>query len=287
MDHNRDNMYRIDTDKAWNNLYARLENDRLLITCKPEYSPRRKRLIYFKRVAAVAAICAGVVFLIFHFSKKNDNQPIVVHNIEKTGTLVTTLKDGSIICLAGNASISHPSTFAENNRKVELTGNALFYVSKDEKRPFIVMINDITVEVVGTVFSIQSSFENLFELFVKEGKVKVYSKGDQTGFMVEAGETIHLNESGLSKCQIINMNELNSFTDKMSFKDEKLNNIIQVINTTHGSPALIIDESLSNRSLTVTFENNSVEKMIELICIALDLEYINKQDTIVICPFTK
>ena len=286
MKQNNDILYRIDTDKAWNILYERLENDRLL-TDESKFVPNKKRKIFFLRVIAAAACFIGIIFAGSYFLQKNDNPQIVTQNTEKSGTLVTTLEDGSTVYLASNASISYSADFAKDQRKVELIGNALFYVVKNEECPFVVTINEITVEVVGTVFAVQSSLNDSFELFVKQGKVNVHSKDDPIGIPVEAGETIQINKSGSSKSGITNFRVFSRFTDKICFKDEKVNHIIHAINTIHGSPTIIAEESLNNRTLTVTFENNSVETMTQLICMALNLEQINKQDTIFIRPVSK
>ena len=281
MKQNKDNMYRIDTDKAWNNLYSRLENDGLL-TGETIFSSEGQRKVLIQWIVAVAAMLAGIVFFTFYFPDNKEDLPLFTQNTENSGTLVTTLEDGSTVYLATNASISYPSAFAANQRKVVLNGNALFCVTKDEKRPFVVEAKGITIEVVGTIFVVQSSPGNPFELSVKQGKVNVHSKDNQTIVPVEAGETVQQYAGGLSKSGIANPQIFSYFTDKMCFKDEKLNNIVHAINTIYGSPAIIAEESLNNRTLTVTFENNSVETMTELICMALNLEQINKQDTIFI-----
>jgi len=286
MNQYKENMYRIDTDKAWKTLYGRLEKDNLLTVAKKKDSSDKKRRIIFQRIAAVAAISIGFVFSTFYFMQKKDNSQIILRNTDNSGTLVSTFADGSTVYLASNASVSYPVAFTKN-RRVELNGNALFYVTKDEKHPFVVMTNGITIEVVGTVFAVQSTYHNPFELFVKEGKVNVHSHDDRIGVSVEAGESVQLNKVGLSKSKKSNSLIFSHFTEKMSFKDEKLNHIIQAINSIHGAPVLITEESINNRSLTVTFDNNSVETMTELICAALNLEKINKQDTILIRPFFK
>ena len=281
MEQNINNTYLIDTDKAWNILRERLEKEKLL-TGEPELLPNKKQKMLFYRIAAVAAVCAGIIFTGLYFSQKQDRLQVITQNKENSGTLVATLEDGSTVYLAGNASISYPASFAKNNRKVELNGNALFCVTEDIKRPFVVTVNGITIDVVGTVFAVHSSLNNPFELFVKQGKVNVHSNDNQTDIPVEAGESVRLSANGLNRSGIMNPLVFSRFTDKMCFKDEKLNNIIQAINAVHGFPVLTTEESLCNRILTVTFENNSVEAMTELICMALHLEQINKQDTIYI-----
>ena len=283
MKENIENVHKIDVDKAWNSLYSRLDNDRLL-TGHTENLSRRVRKISFRWAAsAAAAVCAGFIFLIFFFPQNKNNSLVFLQNKDNSGALVVTLDDSSVIYLASNASIFYPADFAKNNRKVELDGNALFFVAKDDKHPFIIETKkDITIEVIGTVFTVQSSPENPFELSVKEGKVNVHSKDKKAAIHVEAGETVHLKTTGLTKTGTANPLIFNHFTEKISFKDEKLDNIIHAINTMYGYPAVVADQSLNNRTLTVTFDNESVETMTELICMALNLNQINKQDTIFI-----
>ena len=287
MKQNKENKYTVDVDKAWNNLYSRLEKDQLLPgETEPSFS--RKRKIPLQWIAAAAAIFAGVIISIFYFPQNKDNALVFLQNEDDAGALVATLKDGSIVYLASNASISYPAEFKKNQRKVELNGNALFCVAKDEKRPFIIETNKkVTIEVVGTVFAVQSDSDKPFELSVKQGKVNVHSMENQSVVPVEAGETVQLRMNGLSKFQTSNSQLFSRFTNKMCFRDEKLNNIVHAINTIYGSPKIMTEESLKNRTLTVTFENDSVETMTELICMALNLKQINKQDTIFIRQLSK
>jgi len=282
MKQNENNINRIDVDKAWNTLYTRLEKERLLpVEIEEPCVPRRK--IPLGWIAAAAAVFAGIIFSAFYFSHIRDQSLFVLQNNENTGTLVTTLEDGSTVYLANHASIAYPAAFAVNQRKVELRGDALFSVTKNEKCPFVIETDKgITVEVVGTIFAVQSSSGNPFELSVKQGKVNVFSKDNQTTVSVEAGEIVRLSAGKLNKSKVINSQVFGRFANKMCFKDEKLNHIVQAINTMYGSPSICVDKSLNSRTLTVTFENDSVETMTELICLALNLEHVNKQDTIFI-----
>ena len=282
MKQSENNIYKIDVDKAWDSLYAKLDKDGLL-TDKPEHSLSSKRKIPLQWIVVAAAACAAVIFSLFYFPQNKSNSLLVLQNKDSSGALVTTLEDGSTVYLAANASISYPPAFAGNQRRVKLNGNALFSVTKDEQHPFVIETNEgITIEVVGTFFAVQSSPGSPFELSVKQGKVNVRSNDNPTVVRVEAGETVQKSANGLSKFKNTNSGIFDSFTDKMCFKDAKLNNIVHAINAAYGSPTLIADQSLNNRTLTVTFEDDSVETMTQLICMALNLEQVNKQDTIFI-----
>ena len=283
MKQNEEDIYRIDVNKAWDIVYSRLEQDQLL-TEGADISFYRKRKIPLKWLAIAAAVFAGIIFSISYFpNNKDSNSLVFLQNKDNSATLVTTLEDGSIVYLAGNAYIIYPAVFAKNKRKIEMNGNVLFCVAKDNKRPFVIETNEnITIEVVGTIFAVQSSPDKPFELSVKQGRVNVHSVDYQTVVPVDAGETVQMETSGLIKSETANSGLFNYFGEKMRFKDEKLYNVIQAINTMYGFPAVVIDESLNNRTLTVTFDNESVENMTELICLALNLEKVNKQETIII-----
>ena len=66
------------------------------------------------------------------------------------------LSDGTKVWLNASSSITFPTSFAANERKVTLTGEAYFEVTKDKKRPFRVSVNDMQVNVLGTHFNINA-----------------------------------------------------------------------------------------------------------------------------------
>jgi ferric-dicitrate binding protein FerR (iron transport regulator) len=68
----------------------------------------------------------------------------------------------------------------------------------------------------------------------------------------------------------------------MQFKDESLHNIINVINRNFNTIFVIADKEVGNRKLTVTFNNESVDTMTELICLTLNLKSETKNGSIVL-----
>ncbi len=85
-----------------------------------------------------------------------------------------TLSDASSILLQPNSKLSYPKNFKGNERKVVLSGEAFFEISKDPKRPFFVYANETVTKVYGTSFRIVA-FPNQesVEVLVRTGKVKV------------------------------------------------------------------------------------------------------------------
>ncbi|HEY2582243.1 MAG TPA: FecR domain-containing protein [Mucilaginibacter sp.] len=86
------------------------------------------------------------------------------------------LSDGTRVWLNSASSIKYPVEFTGNERKVELTGEAYFEVAHNAKKPFRVISNGQTVEVLGTHFNINAySDENATKTTLLEGSVKVSS----------------------------------------------------------------------------------------------------------------
>lgn len=108
-------------------------------------------------------------------------EEIVVSNNTKQPQEIT-LEDGSKVKLYAKSSISYPEHFGRKNRLVYLKGAAFFEVKKDPTKPFIVHAGNITTEVLGTSFSIQSYNESkIIEVSVKTGRVSVFENDNSTG----------------------------------------------------------------------------------------------------------
>jgi len=89
---------------------------------------------------------------------------------------IITLSDGSSVLLQPKSKLSYPKIFAVNERRVYLSGEGFFEISKNPNKPFLVFANEIVTKVVGTSFRISAfSNEPNVEILVRTGKVKVQS----------------------------------------------------------------------------------------------------------------
>jgi len=113
-------------------------------------------------------------------SKTGNSKLEVQYNTMTTprgGQYWVTLPDGSKVLLNSASSLTYPTAFIGNERKVELTGEAYFEVAHDPVKPFKVNSNGQTVEVLGTHFNINAySDEASIKTTLLEGAVRI-SKG--------------------------------------------------------------------------------------------------------------
>ena len=95
-------IYKIKTDQAWNRLYNRLDNDRLLAKVD-ERSPIRKHSLWI-RYGAVAAVLIGVVWGALYWMTGSEREP-AQNFLTQENQGISTLETGSEF--AGKCFLRH------------------------------------------------------------------------------------------------------------------------------------------------------------------------------------
>jgi ferric-dicitrate binding protein FerR (iron transport regulator) len=105
------------------------------------------------------------------------------------------LPDGSLVWLNAGSSLRFPSSFIEKNRRVELTGEGYFEVEKNKEKPFIVVVEGMEVQVLGTHFNIKAyDNENSVNTSLLEGSVKL-TRGNTLQF-IKPGQRLQVTRKG-------------------------------------------------------------------------------------------
>jgi ferric-dicitrate binding protein FerR (iron transport regulator) len=112
------------------------------------------------------------------------------------GKYQLNLADGSKVWLNSSSSLRFPIFFSEDNREVELKGEAYFEVSKDSKRKFSVRSGIQTVEVLGTQFNINAySDEKSIKTTLFEGEIRVIDLKTNHSKLLKPGEQSNIDQS--------------------------------------------------------------------------------------------
>lgn len=89
------------------------------------------------------------------------------------------LADGTKVWLNAASSLKFPAAFTGKERRVELSGEAYFEVSKNPAKPFIVHSSQQEVLVLGTHFNIKAyEEEGMVRTSLLEGKVNISAHGE-------------------------------------------------------------------------------------------------------------
>jgi len=123
------------------------------------------------------------------------------------------LSDGSRIWLNAASSVTYPTAFTGNERKISITGEAYFEIAHDAKKPFTVSANGMEIQVLGTHFNVNAyDDEENTSTTLLEGSVKITNQ--HTTALLKPGQQLQLNKEG--KIKLINDADME---DVVAWKD--------------------------------------------------------------------
>lgn len=134
---------------------------------------------YAVRIAAVILLVITSITIYKYQHLVRNSYTMQTINVPAGQRINLILPDSTSVWLNSNTKFSYPAMFAENQRKVELDGEAYFEVAPDKKKPFSVHTSKGDVRVLGTHFNLEAySNADVLKTSLFEGKVQVRLKGN-------------------------------------------------------------------------------------------------------------
>ncbi len=273
----------VNTEQEWIALQAKMDVSASANETAPKVIPLTKnngnRNFSFRSVWKVAAtvtvLIASTFILYFYFSKPEN---IIVTAQGKNTEVV--LPDGSEVSLHAGSQLTYPESFASNSRKVNLKGEAYFKVAHDNTKAFIVASGDARVEVLGTQFNVNTnSSANSMEVVLTSGKVSVYYKAKpQENVILMPGEKAELiaDQKRIQKSANTDQNYMAWKTRVLVFDNETLGQVINTLQNVYQTPIELSDTGLLDCRVTASFNEQSLQSVLQVIKETLDLQIVQK-----------
>ena len=162
--------------------------------------PWRKVWIFAMRAAAVLLLVFAGGYVAHQRTYEAISDRLTAVHVPNGQRIEITLPDGSRVWLNSGARIEYPVVFKKNLRSVKLSGEALFDVSRDTRRPFVVETFACKVEVLGTRFNVNADERHdVFSTALMRGSVRVSSLADpQQQVVLKPHEKVQLSGGQLS-----------------------------------------------------------------------------------------
>lgn len=263
----------IDEDAAWKRLQNRIhDKDVQVLTPK-------KSSVYWLRIAASILLISTLGWLGYSYFENKSNTLIQIY--ASNSTLNDTLPDGTTVTLNKNSSLSYASKFKGKTRPVTLKGEAFFYVSPDKTKPFIITINDVTVQVVGTSFNVKNK-NGKTTVDVETGIVKVSKNKDQVELI--HGEKVVIADHKTELLKSTSKGRLyNYYRNKELVCDETpLQDLVEALNEIYDVNIIIKNPSLKEKPLTTVFKDQSLDEVLEVIQESFRIEIERKNNQILL-----
>ncbi len=242
------------------------------------------------KIAAILILTIGAGWYVFTSLLSNQNTWISSltweskHNTKGERSKIT-LSDGSTVWLNAESEIKYPDEFATNMREVYLNGEAFFDVTKNPNKPFIIHLSNGDVQVLGTSFNVKAfEDEPNVETSVLTGKVlfiaplKNGMPERDTIRITPNYKAVYTKISGEIKKKKTNSIDDKSWTDgRLVFKSQRFEDVAKVLERNFGKQVVFGNEDLKNCKLTGTFQNNSLDEVMQLFAQTKDYTYVITQ----------
>jgi ferric-dicitrate binding protein FerR (iron transport regulator) len=193
------------------------------------------------------------------------------------------LPDGSQVVLNSGAEVQY--VLKKDLREVHMKGEAYIKVKHNKSVPFIIHVEDVLIEDIGTAFNVKAlPGTNVVEVTVEEGEVRLYAAG-QKGIRLVQGERGHYDKVTRTFTKLeaeVNKNAASYASRVFHFEEATLKEIISQINAVYETEISLSDEKMGDCKVSVTFNNERPEVIVDVLAETLDLSVERSGNSIIL-----
>lgn len=232
----------INEDVAWHRFQKIVDDKQHKVMA---FEPERKRWS-LARVAAVAVILIGGIFVTYLFNRNKD-----LHFESGNEVLTCNLPDGSTVTLNRHAVLDYKKDAKNNRRHVQLSGEGFFDVAPDRTQPFVIEVGDVTVKVVGTSFNVKATADKT-EVSVETGIVDV-SKNSNSVLLARNERAIVTSKDNSPRKLRSTDNLYNYYRSKeMVCNGTPLSHVVDMLNEAYSTNIVIANPDIKDLPLNTT-----------------------------------
>jgi transmembrane sensor len=240
----------------------------------------RPLLYYTYRIAAVLVVGLMLTFAWIYVSHMAGMEKVIAdqHPVE------VILEDGTEVTVNRHSKLMYRRKFNQTERKVTLSGEAWFHVSRDTTKPFIIDAGVALVEVLGTSFNVNAYKRNpSVEITVESGLVALSAKKDPGDMIVihpGSGGTYRKSQRELKLIPSPDPNTIFWKTRELIFEGSTLKEVTELLNRIYDVNIVIMNQELASCLITVTFRDQTIDAILNVLEITLDLQVTRMGDEI-------
>lgn len=246
-----------------------------------------KKRIFRKKLLWVAAVIIPFVFivstLLYNYQPTLVQKDFVV-TVKPGNRATVILPDQSKVWMNSNSKLTY-STGKKNTREVKLIGEAFFKVFKDKTHPFVVSVNNLHVEVLGTSFNVKArQGSDLIETSLLEGSVKLYGSELSQDYYLKPNEKgVYSNSLKSIKIEPTDNDEETAWkNNKLKFKSKRFVDVIAMLEDWYGVKIISHCPTINNDMMSGSFKDETLETVLKTLEIQYHIQFKNHGDTIIL-----
>ena len=244
---------------------------------------------WFLKIAAaillLLSIGGGGFYLGTRLGQPKSREAVVMNQVVmgKGNRGAVTLPDGTVAWLNSGSKLIYPDTFDPRYRQVKLEGEGYFEVVRNEKAPFYVETAYMTVNVLGTVFDVQSySQKEIAETVLLSGKVEVSINGTNEKIMLLPNQKFSYDkQAGDYSLEEVDASEYAIWTnEQLCFDSETLSTVLRKMERWYGIHITAASTLPFNQRLTLTIRYESKEEILKMLSLIVPIQYTIEGDRV-------
>ena len=197
------------------------------------------------------------------------------------------LADGTRVLLAPESRLSVAIGYGNTVREVELTGEAYFDVRHDAARPFVVHAGGAAIRDLGTTFTVRVGGDQGVRVAVTSGSVSLApaTASPNDAIVLRPGDAGTLAPDGRTLVERGGTTEPDTAwtNGRLVFREAPLSSVRSEMRRWYGID-LVIDSAFAARHVSMTFDGESADRVLQVIALSLGAEVQRQGSTAVIKP---
>ena len=235
---------------------------------KSSHPARGAKVVPMKRRRWVLGIAASILLLVAAVFLLNSGEQIIA--AENTQTPLHSFLDGSSVVLNDGSNIVYDKKNWNEDRTVQLTGEAFFTVEKGT--PFLVKTPNGDVEVLGTGFNVRAWGDKLY-VECYHGSVRVTSQAQET--VLTRNESVNVAKGEMQTKQAINHQKPLWSTGTSRYYEEDANEVFAELERQYN---IAVSAPQLNRSISGSFGHDDLKAALNNVCVPLNLTFVISTD---------
>lgn len=238
-----------------------------------ERTDAQKSVAWILRIAASLLIVGTLAYMGWYLAAPTDGS---VEIVSTNGIDKVILNDGSLVWLRTGSQVLYYEKADEAVRYASFKGEALFEVSKDPDRPFIVECGDTRIKVLGTSFNVRADDE-VVEVTVLTGKVNLSNSENTDGVDLLPQERAVCRRNGSFEKITASPGEIAALTLNtdydMQFVNTRMEAVFERLENKFNTTIEARNAMIADCRITIDLTDQTLEHSLRLISEVLNIEY--------------